>query len=196
MDPLTSSGLFATIVGLLCNYKSERSSTDLNEFMRWLEEKHHETIAASIRNNAELEDSLGTLLRINHDKLVDRLQRLDLLISSIAGKIDDFSGIAKAVHKKSIFSDQAISILTQFVESGAKVFLEHKNWRGEKDEYHLMDGATGTITYNEPRFMDDDLDTLVYNDLLTLETSSKGTKSFFVTRSALAFVDELKKSAQ
>ena len=65
-----------------------------------------------------------------------------------------------------------------------------------KDEYYLMDGGSGTITYNEPRFIDDDLDTLVYVGLLTLKTSPKGTRSFYVTRAAAAFVSELKKSSQ
>ena len=119
IDPITGTAAFATIVGLLCNYKSERSGTGLDEFMRWLEEKHHE---ASIRSNEALELNLSALLNVRHEDLVERLQRIDLLISSVAGKLDSFSGIAQAIHRESVLSDQAISILTQLVDSGAKYF--------------------------------------------------------------------------
>jgi len=44
MDPLTISMTFATIVGLICNFKSERVSSskdEYNDFIGWLETKNH-----------------------------------------------------------------------------------------------------------------------------------------------------------
>lgn len=186
---------FATIVGLLSSFKSERSSTDLSEFMEWLEEKHHETIATFIRSNENLETNLRAILNTNHEVLVERLQRLDVLISSVAGQIDEFSGLAKAVYRESIFSDQAILILTQLVDSGAKFFMESKIRRiGGIDEYVLMDGGIGKIKYDEPRFIEDDLDALVSNGLLSLKlVGDKGTRRFYVTRAAVSFISELNK---
>jgi hypothetical protein len=198
MDPLTSSGLFATIVGLLCNYKSEHSGKNLSEFMRWLEEKHHETIAASIRNNAELEDSLGTLLRINHDKLVDRLQRLDLLVSSVAGKLDLFSGIAQAIHRESIFSAQAVSILTQLVDHQAEFFSEDDRV-GHRGIYQIVNAKgmyTGKIELDEIQFIENDLDVLISSGMLLLRLTGTGKRRFYITRAAVAFISELKQSAQ
>ncbi|MCW5200639.1 hypothetical protein VU07_02340 [Desulfobulbus sp. F4] len=201
MDPLTSAGLFATIIGLLCNYKSERSSTDLNEFMRWLEEKHHETIAASIQNNAELENNLTSFLNIKHEELVGHLQRLDLLFASVAGKLDEFSGIAKAIHRKMLFSMQAVSILTQLVDSGAECFIESAEFYGTPyPTFYIIGGNKEKIEYEhygEARFVEDDLNTLINNKLLRLSISTGRyrERKFHITRSAALFITELKKKS-
>ncbi|CAK8717508.1 hypothetical protein GCAAIG_06940 [Candidatus Electronema halotolerans] len=192
VDPITGAFAFSTIVGLLCNFKSERSETGLNEFMRWLEEKHHEGVAASIRGNEALELNLGALLNVKHEELVDRLQRLDLLISSVSGKLDAFSGIAQAIHRESVLSDQAVSILTQLVQSEAEFFFESEEI--SPNPIYYMDRANIKISYTEPRFIVDDLDTLVSSNLLKLKKN--GTKKYYVTRAAVAFISELKQSAQ
>ena len=51
MEPILAATTFATIVGLLCNFKSEHSSSDLSEFIDWLKEKDHTDIATSIEHN-------------------------------------------------------------------------------------------------------------------------------------------------
>lgn len=194
MDPLTAAGAFATIVGLLGNFKAERSSSDLSDFYEWLKEKHHEEVAASIQRNETLSQQLSQILSSNHDELIDGLNQLDILISSVAGQIKEFSGLAKTIHAESIFSDQAIHILKQFVASGAKMIMEHKiRSRSNSDKYFLMEGAHGEIEYDEPRFMEDDLQTLVGTGLITLQYTSKGTRQFLITRSAVSFVNAIER---
>lgn len=44
MEPLITAGAFATIIGLICNFKNERRSVSENEyddFVGWLNEKQH-----------------------------------------------------------------------------------------------------------------------------------------------------------
>ena len=184
MDTLAAAGAFATIVGLLCNFKAERSGNRLDEFLSWLEEKRHEDIAATVRNNQELTEQLSSILAIKHSELVEKLNRLDRLLSSIAGRVEDFSGLAKSIHRESMLSEQAISILKQLVNSGATMFMEMKNHRGDPDEYILVKRGAGQIEYHEPQFIEDDLQVLVTSGLLHLSYGEKGTRRFQVTRAA------------
>lgn len=192
MDLLTSASAFATIISLLSIFKSEHSSSQLSDFCNWLKEKRYEEVEASIQRNEILSKQLNQLLSINHNELVNKLNQLDILMSSIAGQMKEFSGLAKTIHADSIFSDQAISILKQFVKSGAKIIMERKvNTRSGADEYYLMEGGHGKIEYDDPRFIDDDFRSLVGNGLLTVNYTSQGKRQFLITRSAVAYVNAI-----
>ena len=192
MDPLSVASSFAMIVGLLSNFKAEQSCTNLNDFISWLKEKHHDEVVASIERNQVLSSQLTQMLSSNHEELINKLNQLDLLISSVAGQLEGFSGLARTIHSESVFSNQAISILRQFVESGARMMMEHKIMnRDGGNDYHLMEGGYGKIEYSEPRFIEDDLKTLVGAGLLSLQYTPKGTRQFLITRSAVSFVNAI-----
>lgn len=188
MDLSATAGAFATIVGLISNFKSERSGGEMAEFIGWLREKRHEDIAAAISSNAELLGHLTALLSTNHSELVEKLNKLDRAISSYASHIDGLSGVAHSIHPEVNVSEQAISILRQLVASKAKLFMEQKVMTGEPDKYILMEGGNGKIKYDEPQFIEDDLKTLVELGLLRLEFGSRGNRRFFVTRAAVKLV--------
>ena len=188
MDLMTGAGAFATIVGLLSSFKAERSGGEMDEFILWLKEKRHEDVVAGIEHNKGLATQLTGILSTNHEVLVQKLASLDEMLSSVATHVESFSGLAQAIHPHGAMSTQAMSVLKQLVESGAKLFMEHKVMSGEPDDYILMDGANGSIKYDEPRFMEDDLETLVRLGLLRLEFGSKGSRRFFITREAVRFV--------
>ena len=190
MDLMVGTGAFATIIGLICNFKSERSGTDLKEFLTWLQEKRHDDIAISIQNNKHLYEQLSTIMSINHQQLLERLEVLDILLSSVAGHVKEFSGLVSTLYPEIDISDQAVSILKQLVNSGAKLFMEHTAM-SSPDEYMLLEGAGGKISYTEPQFMEDDLNTLIELGFLRLDYGSGGSRRFYVTRKALSFVREV-----
>lgn len=190
MDLMTATGAFATIVGLLCNFKSEHSSGQMDDFIHWLKDKRHEDVAAEIKSNSELSQQLTGILATNHEELIQKLVSLDEVLSSVATHVENFSGLAQAIHPRSAISDQAVSVLRQLVDSGAKLFMENKIMSGGPNEYILIEGARGTISYDEPRFIEDDLETLVRLGLLRLEINRKETRRFFVTREAVRFIHE------
>lgn len=194
MDPLTAAGAFATIVGLLGSFKSERSSSDLADFFDWLREKHQEEVVAAIEGNQALSNQLTQILSSNHDELINKLNHLDVLISSVAGRLDDFSGLASVIHAESVFSNQAISILKQFVKSDATIIMEYKIG-DHVSQYILENGPDyrGEIKPDEPRFIEDDLQTLAKAGLLILQHTSNGTRQFVITRPAVAFIEEIEK---
>lgn len=191
MDLTTGAGAFATIIGLLCNFKSQHSSKDLNDFISWLKQKQHDDVVLSLQNNQLLLQQLSSLLSENHGKLLNRLNDLDVLISSVASHIKEFAGLARTLHPQLSISDQAVSILRQFASSGAKLFIERKFMNGHPNEYSLLDGGLGKLSYDEPRFIEDDLDTLVRMGLLRMDFASKGSRRFHVTRSAVNFIKQI-----
>lgn len=176
---------FATIVGLLSNYKSERSGTKLTDFVEWLKEKNHEDVARSIEQNQALSSQLQSVLALNHQELVQRLDSLDQVLSSVAAHVETFSSLAITVRPSSVLSEQAIAVVKQFVASGAKEFWQTQFLSDLGPKFVLM-GASGNLDVAEPRFIEDDLNTLVELGILRLKYGSKGTKQFVITRQAAA----------
>ena len=182
MEPLTAATSFATIVGLLSNFKSERSGTQLSDFMEWLKDKRHEDVAQSIEQNQMLSIQLKSLLALNHQELVKRLDSLDSVLASVASHIEAFSSLATAVRSDSLLSDQVMSIVRQFVDSGAKEMWERKHLGGT--DYLFIDGS-GHLEIHEPRFIEDDLNALLELGIFRLDFGGKGTRKFIITRQAL-----------
>lgn len=185
MDPMTTAMSFATIVSLLSNFKSERSSGQLPEFITWLKERRREDVAASIEKNEHLASSLMEILALNHNELIGRFNALDQTLSSIASHMAEFSHLAAAISPNVVLSNQALSIVKQLVESGAKEFWELGAIGRPVPQYQLM-GVGGSLEISEPRFVEDDLDTLVSLGILKFGYGGKGTKQYKITRAAVA----------
>lgn len=188
MDPLTATASFATIVGLLSNFKSERSGTQLSDFIEWLKDKRHEDVVLSIEQNQMLAIQLKSLLSVNHQELVQRLNSLDEILASVASHIQTFSSLATTVKPSTVLSEQAISIVKQFAASGANECWEHKFLGPEGPSYQFI-GGSGELEVTEPRFIEDDLNTLVDLGILRLDYGSKGTRKFIITRQAMKLAD-------
>ena len=185
---------FATIVGLICNFKSENravSDDEYKEFVEWLDKKRHKDIVEELHSNHLLGLSLKNLLNQNNESVIQKLSTLDKSIVDIASQIDGFKEIVSAVSKNEGLSEQAISILKQFDQSGGSVFLII-NFKGEA-VYQVLDGSTGCnyIMMDEPRFINDDLDRLCELGLLTPDYNKSGERLFRITRSATSLVKQL-----
>lgn len=193
MDPVTLSATFASVVGLLCNFKAERSSGDLNQFIAWLKEMHLEDVAAGIECNKALSMQLSGLMMTNHEELISRLARLDEVISSVAAHMDGFSGVATAIHPGIQLSDQAVSIVRQLVEAKAHYFMEHRSKSRDFETELILIRAEkpGDISFTEHMFLDDDLASLVGIGLLRLEYAERGSRKFYVTREAVRFISSI-----
>jgi hypothetical protein len=182
VDPVTAATSFATIVGLLSNFKSERSGTQLSEFIEWLKEKRHDDVAQSIEHNQMLAVQLKSILALNHQELVQRLDSLDAVLASVASHVETFSNLATTIRQDSVLSEQAISIVRQFADSGANEMWEQKYIGGTR--YHFISG-TGSLEVQEPRFIEDDLNTLIELGIFRLDYGGKGTRRFIITRQAV-----------
>jgi hypothetical protein len=181
---------FAAIVGLLGQYRSEKGGKEqleYHDFMEWLAKANHTQTKELLEINTKATIYIKALLNQDHKIFKQKLDKIDAAITAFASTIEGFDSLAQAVNPSSILSEQAISILKQFQDSGASKALELKMLSGT--EYMFID-ASGKLQINEPRFVDDDLTTLLECGLLRHDYNSKGDKLYIFTRAASRLVSE------
>lgn len=192
MEALTSATTFASIVGLLSNFKSERKSAsddEYKEFILWLSDKRHKSLLNEISSNHMLGLGIKSLLSQNHDAVLQKLSALDETLLILSASIGGFKEISDAIAPNSELSEQAISILEQLDNSGGSFFQELKMLAGTT--FSIMD-ASGNIEINEPRFIEDDLNQLVNLGLLIFDYSPKGNRNYRITRLAVKLLSQFK----
>jgi hypothetical protein len=190
MDPVNVAGAFATIVGLISNYKSENqaiSSDEYKAFLEWLQNKHHTEVIQYIEMNSRVVESIKHFLEQDNNLILQKLEAIDNVTAKIASGIEGLAEIAKSVKPNQGLSKQCISILKQLNESGSH-FSELKT--GSHPVFLIVDGNGGTINYDEPRFIEDDIRTLVELRLLRLDYdyTKSGTRIFYLTREATSLL--------
>jgi hypothetical protein len=191
VEPLSAATTFATIVGLLSNFKSERkasSDDEYQEFVSWLEAKRHKSLMNEINSNHLLGSGIKSLLNQNHDVVLQKLAALDETLLVLSSSIGGFKEISSALAPNIELSDQAMSILEQLNTSGGSSFLECKTKQGTS--FLFMD-TRGQLDITEQRFVEDDLAQLINLNLLLLDYSSEGNRVFRITRLAAKLLEQV-----
>jgi hypothetical protein len=184
--------LFAEIVGLLCHYRQEKGhqeGLDHQKFIEWLEYHRHEEIKNLIVNTAALRTEIDSLLRSDHAVMIEKLNQIQDILIKLLGRTEEFKGLALAMSPDAQLSDQAVSILRQFVQSGDNTFLA-TSLRSKFASIQCYNRAV-RIEISQPRFIADDLTQLVRLRLLTEERLSQGDATYGMTRNAVRFIEAL-----
>ena len=189
MDAITLANSFAAIVGLLVTFQSTRDQANISDFLDWLRENNNENTAIVIENDIELQRQLSAFIGQNHDEVMSQLSKLNNLMVSVASRMDGLSGLASTFELNNSLSDQAIGVLRQFVNSKSKSIYRVETIDGEVN-YLLM--SDGNIEYDDSRFIDADVQSLVDNKLITKEALSSSDFSYGITRQAVVFIESLK----
>ncbi len=189
MDAITLANSFAAIVGLLVTFQSTRDQANISDFLEWLRENNNENTAIVIENDIELQRQLSAFIGQNHDEVMSQLSKLNNLMVSVASRMDGLSGLASTFELNNSLSDQAIGVLRQFVNSKSKSIYRVETIDGEVN-YLLM--SDGNIEYDDSRFIDADVQSLVDNKLITKEALSSSDFSYGITRQAVVFIESLK----
>ena len=189
MDAITLANSFAAIVGLLVTFQSTRDQANISDFLEWLRENNNENTAIVIENDIELQRQLSAFIGQNHDEVMSQLSILNNLMVSVASRMDGLSGLASTFELNNGLSDQAINVLRQFVNSKSKSIYRVETIDGEVN-YLLM--SDGNIEYDDSRFIDADVQSLVDNKLITKEALSSSDFSYGITRQAVVFIESLK----
>ncbi len=185
MEPMS----VISIIGLLCNYYSLKSRGDIKghgDFMEWLEKNNYDEALKLLQENHKLSDAIISLSKETNEVLNKNFEFFDKTLSNLASQISGFSEIVKAIHPGRTISDQAISILKQLYESGGASLIEKIELRSNSLGYQTNNGFL--LQFDEPRFIEDDLNTLLELGLL-IEGTSKN--QFYFTRNAISFVEQL-----
>ncbi len=182
---------FATLVGLLGQYYSEKGAKaqlEFNDFMEWLTKANHTEIRSLLELNTQATIHIKALLNQDHKIFKEKLDKIDSAITAFASAIDGFDALAREVNPNASLSKQAVNILEQFQLSGASKVLEIK----------LMDGTiyqfletSGGLVIAEQKFVEDDLKTLVEYGLLRHEYNKSGNNIYMFTRAGSRLVQDM-----
>jgi hypothetical protein len=190
MDPISTATVFATIVGLIGNFSAERrgdASASYEEFMGWLTTNNHKELVALITQSHTTATSIKALLYEGREELISRLQRLDASLAQLATGFNGFRDLALSIYPNSQLSEQAVSLLEQFVDSGGS---KAHGFRYHSGQFvlNIFEGGSGCLHYPDPRFIEDDLSALVEFGLLRLDHNRRGDPLYTITRNAVRFI--------
>ncbi|WP_067643103.1 hypothetical protein [Dokdonella koreensis] len=161
--------------------------------MSWLSEQRHDEIRSLLELNTTTTIGIKALLGESQAEILERLRSLDKSMASFAAGFDSYRAIAEAAHPASTLSAQAISLLEQFYDSGASKVLESHSLAGTS--LYAVDGPGNVaLRVDDPRFLEDDLTTLVDLGLLDLSYNSKGGRLFSLKRAAARFVESRRRA--
>ncbi|MGY3910003.1 hypothetical protein ACW5XW_01165 [Aeromonas piscicola] len=203
-------GSLATIVGLICNFKSEQRASSDDEykaFLEWLSKKRHKTIISEINSNHMLGLGIKSLLHKNHETLILKLTALDSSIAKLTSKMEGFEGITQALSPESDLSEQAIFLLKSMNTKSSYILAEVPCYGkvryglSNNQEYSMfLTRLPGSgFTQSELRWLEnidemfiyDDIEQLVSLGLISIRTERYGGRSFRITRVATQYLNAL-----
>jgi hypothetical protein len=193
MDPLSAASAFATIVGLIGQFRGERASNNqpnLAEFQDWLHTTHRSDIKALLDQQSKMTEGIKIMLAEERGAFLEKLEAINTALITYSSQINGFSQIAEAINPNLGLSNQAISILTQFEDAKASKALDHHVRAGLILTF--IDGKGGNIDITEQRFLEDDLKKLVGFGLLIHGHTPKGSNLYTITREASNLVKSIK----
>jgi hypothetical protein len=196
MDVLVAATAFGTIVQLLSIFKQERSKSKeqtSQEFIVWLDAHRHQEIKNMILRSASLIVEIDKILHDDHVRIMSQLRDIDCILATIASRIESFSGLVQILNPEAVLSEQALSFLTALVHSEAQEIAKIGYIGGV---YLELVPKGGKIDLHEPRFVDDDLNTLVSFGLLLHRTGAHGSTFYGITRNAIRLVRMIKQQTQ
>ena len=193
MDAQQLATHFATLVGLISSFRQERGDKEqLNhqKFLEWLEYHRHEEIKTLMANNFHLSQEVDTLLRRDHQDILQKLAGVDQILATILSRLDGFTGLTHAILPQAELSQQALGILTIFYGSDAQlmILMPHTS---AGPILCLSNG--GGLDLSEPLLLEDDLNTLVSLSLLAPDYNSNGEPLYKRTRTGTQFVKMIEK---
>ena len=184
---------FATIVGLIFNFQSGREGkADLEELKNWMNENNYGYMIEIIDNNESLQKDLNAFLEQNHNQIMSQLSTMNKLMVTVASRLegDGIGSIASSFLPNEGLSNQAVDVLRQFVESDSARMIHIQTWNFEGlDNIYSLDN--GGVEYSEPRFIEDDVDSLVDAGLITKTLGKNGGFIYKITRQAVQFIDAI-----
>src|SRR5271155_1527815 len=89
-DPVAAATTFATLIGLVCNFrqeKGEREALNHQKFIEWLEYHHHEELKNLIVNTAALRTEVDALLRSDHDQMLQKLDSIGEILLTLLSQV-------------------------------------------------------------------------------------------------------------
>lgn len=188
MEPAAAIASIVSLLRIFKQEQGERKEADHQAFMEWLEYHHHEELKNLIVNTAALSTEVDKVLAADHALMLQKLDGIQTIVATFLSRVDEFHGLSLAVAPDAQLSEQAMSVLRQFVHSGAEI-LYYASYGAGQFSLQPENGEPFGVT--EPRFLKNDLDQLVELGLFSVEYNSDGNPLFGLTRSGIRYLQAI-----
>jgi len=103
MDPITTAGAYATIVGLICIFKNERKQKEeqnTEHFLAWLEAQRQGELKEFIIRSTELPSEIDKLLKQDTEEILAKLNDLRDSVISLPSRIENLQQMFQATQSR------------------------------------------------------------------------------------------------
>ncbi len=191
IDPITAATTFATLVSLISDFKDKRKEITTDDyllFLEWLSENRHDELVSLLNQNQTTITSIKAILNLQSTELLEKLKSIDNKLGNILSFDPNFSALVDAIAPQVKLSEQAISILLQFEQSGSARVVELKTM--PIYSYIFVDKKAPNLAFEDQKFIQDDFLSLVSHNLLKTELDSRGNKVYIFTRAASELIKQ------
>lgn len=104
MDPVTVASAYATIVGLICAFKSERKAREdqtRDQFLSYLDTHHREELKEFILRTAGLPTEIDHLLKEDTENILHKLNDLRDSVVSLPSRVDNLRELIQSAQPRS-----------------------------------------------------------------------------------------------
>jgi len=188
MEPAAAIASIVSLLRIFKQERGERKKADHQAFMEWLEHHRHEDLKNRLVNTAALRTEVDKVLTADHALMLQKLDHIETIVATLLSRVDEFHGLSLAIAPDAEISDQAVSVLRQFVESGGDI-LYYASYSAGQFSLQPDNGEPFGVT--EPRFLENDLDQLVALGLLSVDYNSEGNPLFGLTRNGVRYLEAI-----
>jgi len=189
MDPITALATIVQLLGLFRQEQGARDDLTHRQFMEWLEYHRHEELKELISHTFHLSQEVDRLLREDQQTILAKLNDINSIVADILRHVEGLGALAETLAPESGLSDDAVAMVRLFSETGARTMVLLPD-----DSGVMFAEVQKAAQFDDTRFLEDDLDSLVAHGLIK-ELFSSNHRSFNLTRRGVAFVKMLPKQS-
>lgn len=193
MEPVAA---LVSIVSLVRIYKQEHADGKRagdQAVIEWLEYHRHEELKNLIVNTTVLRAEVEKVLAADHTVMLQKLDDIQTVVATLLSRVDEFRGLSLAVAPDAQISEQAVSVLRQFVHSDPETLHYQSLGAGQ---FLLQPDNGEPFGVTELRFLKNDLEQLVTLGLLSVDYNPQGSSLFGLTRNGMRYLQAIDGKAE
>lgn len=175
---------------LLALFKQERANAknlSHREFIDWLDYHRHEELKELITHTYHLSREVDALLREDHEMIMAKLDNVSSILVDILGHVEGLKGVTQTLVPDLGLSEDAAELMAWAAHRRALRIVMLPDGSGRVQ----LEGVGGFVLQMDPRFIDDDLDSLAAHGLIAIDFVRERWRSFKLTRRGQKFGEML-----
>jgi len=186
MDFTTAAVTITQLLGLYRQEIGARKDRTHREFIEWLGYHRHEEIKELVTHTFHLQSQVDDLLCRDQAEIIAKLDQVNQIVVDILARVEGLAPIAAKMVPNLGLSDEAIGMLRLLAKSKSGELFSP----GEGQL--IVDACLYKST--DPKFLQDDLDSLVAHGFSSIDYSARGKPFYRLTRRGAQFFNMLPES--